>query len=87
MRPAHHPNQHTEEELKSIQNMWKKNKNVGLVVFWVKLKQRGYQRTISGLYHAMIRLEIYEKTKKPKKGKGKEIYPTNLSGRKSLNRY
>ena len=32
-RPKSHPNQHTEEELKLIRNMRKRNKNTGLVVF------------------------------------------------------
>ena len=46
----HHPNQHTEEEIKLINNMRKRNKNAGLVVFWVKLRQKGYKRSITGLY-------------------------------------
>ena len=49
-RPHSHPNQHTPEEIKLILNMLRRNKNTGLVVFWVKLRQRGYGRSISGLY-------------------------------------
>jgi transposase InsO family protein len=49
-RPHSHPKQHTEEELKLIQNMRRRNPNAGLVVFWVKLRERGYSRSISGLY-------------------------------------
>ena len=49
-RPHRHPNQHTPEEIKLILNMLRRNKNTGLVVFWVKLRQRGYTRSISGLY-------------------------------------
>ena len=49
-RPHSHPNQHTPEETKLILNMLRRNKNTGLVVFWVKLRQRGYTRSISGLY-------------------------------------
>lgn len=30
--------------------MLRRNKNTGLVIFWVKLRQRGYTRSISGLY-------------------------------------
>ena len=30
--------------------MRRRNPNTGLVVFWVKLRQRGYIRSISGLY-------------------------------------
>ena len=48
--PHHHPNQHTPDEIKLICNMRRRNPNAGLVVFWVKLKQRGYSRSIPGLY-------------------------------------
>ena len=49
-RPHHHPNEHTPEEIKLISNMRKRNPNAGLVVFWVKLTQKGYTRSIAGLY-------------------------------------
>lgn len=49
-RPHSHPNQHTPEEIELILNMRRRNPNTGLVVFWVKLRQRGYTRSISGLY-------------------------------------
>lgn len=52
-KPHHHPNQHSSEELKLIQNMRKRNPNTGLVVFWVKLRLRGYKRSISGLYKVL----------------------------------
>jgi len=39
-RPHHHPNQHTEAEIKLINNMRRRNPNAGLVVFWNKLTQR-----------------------------------------------
>ena len=49
-RPHSHPNQHTPEEIKLILNMRRRNPNTGIVVFWVKLRQRGYTRSVSGLY-------------------------------------
>ena len=49
-RPQRHPNQHTPEEIKLILNMRHRNPNAGIVVFWVKLRSRGYTRSISGLY-------------------------------------
>ncbi len=49
-RPHYHPNQHTEQEIKLINDMRKRNMHEGLVVFWVKLMQRGYTRSIPGLY-------------------------------------
>ena len=51
----HHPNEHRPEELKLIRNMRRRNPNTGLVVLWVKLRLRGYQRSISGLYRVLIR--------------------------------
>ena len=49
-RPHSHANQHRPEEIKLIDDMRRRNPNAGLVVFWVKLRQRGYSRSISGLY-------------------------------------
>ena len=49
-RPHSHPNQHRPDEIKLIDDMRRRNPNAGLVVFWVKLRQRGYTRSISGLY-------------------------------------
>ena len=54
-RPHSHRNQHTEAELKLIRDMRRRNPNAGLVVFWVKLRQRGYSRSISGLYRVLRR--------------------------------
>lgn len=54
-RPHHHPNEHTVDELKRISDMRRGNPNAGLVVFWVKLMQRGYTRSITGLYRVLIR--------------------------------
>ena len=39
--PKHHPKAHTAAELKLIQDMRRRNPEAGLVVFWVKLRQRG----------------------------------------------
>ena len=57
-RPHHHPNEHTPQELKLIRDMYRKNKHLGLVVFWVKLKQRGYSRSISGLWRVLRKLNL-----------------------------
>ena len=59
-RPHSHTNQHTEEEMKLIKNYKRNNKDIGLVVLWVKLREAGYTRTIQGLYHVLQRLGIYE---------------------------
>lgn len=54
-RPHHHPNQHTEEELRKIENFRRRNPNTGLVVLWVKLRRNGYTRSITGLYRVLRR--------------------------------
>lgn len=54
-RPHSHPNQHTPEELKLISDMRRRDPHDGLVVFWVKLRKRGYSRSISGLYRVLRR--------------------------------
>ena len=54
-RPHSHPNQHRPEELKLIADMRRRNPDAGLVVFWVKLMQRGYTRSITGLYRVLVR--------------------------------
>ena len=55
-RPRSHPNQHTDAEIKLIKDMRRRNPHAGLVVFWVKLRQRGYTKSISGLYRVLRRL-------------------------------
>ncbi len=66
-RPHSHPNQHTEAEIRLIKDMREKNKHTGLVMFWVKLRQRGYTRTITSLWRMLKRLESpREKLPNPK---------------------
>ena len=55
-RPHSHPGAHTEEEIRLIQNMRKRNPNEGLVMFWVKLLKRNYTRSVASLYRVMRRL-------------------------------
>lgn len=57
-RPHSHPNQHTEEEIKLIKDMRKRNKHTGLVVFWVKLRQKGYKRSIPSLWRMLRKLDL-----------------------------
>lgn len=57
-RPHSHPNQHTPEELKLISDMRKRNPELGLVVFWVKLMQRGYSRSIPTLWRILKKLSL-----------------------------
>lgn len=63
-RPHHHPNQHCAEELKLISDMRRRNPEAGLVVFWVKLMQRGYKRSIPALWRVLKRMAM-QPTKPP----------------------
>ena len=38
--------------------MYRRNKSVGLVVLWVKLRQRGYSRSITGLWRILRKLDM-----------------------------
>lgn len=54
-RPHSHPNQHTEAEIKLIEDMRKKNMHTGLVVFLGKFRQRGYTRSITSSWRVLKR--------------------------------
>ena len=43
----------TNREIQLIRNMRRRNPHTGLVTFWVKLRQRGYTRSITGLYRIL----------------------------------
>jgi len=60
-RPKSHPNQHTPEEIKLIRDMRKRNPKLGLVLFWLRLRTRGYTRSITGLFRLMQRLKLFKK--------------------------
>ena len=65
-RPHHHPNEHSDREIALIRRMRKRRPNTGLVRFWVRLRKKGYTRSIAGLYRCMKRLGLKaEKAKKP----------------------
>ena len=49
-RPHHHPNEHSDQEIALIRRMRKRCPNTGLVCFWVRLRKKGYTRSITGLY-------------------------------------
>ena len=66
-RPHSHPNQHTEQELKLIFNMRRRTPHTGLVVLWVKLRQRGYTQSVTSLYRILIKTNLMpEKPPNPK---------------------
>lgn len=57
-RPKSHPNEHTETEIKLIKDMRRRNPNIGLQDFWIKLRKRGYKRTLQSLGKVLKRLQI-----------------------------
>lgn len=70
-RPHSHPNQHTEEELKLIRDMRRRNPNMGMVELWHRLRKRGYARRPESLFRVMRKLGLFpaaekKKTYKPK---------------------
>ena len=55
-RPHSHPNQHTEEELKLIRDVRRRNPRLGLIDLWCRLRERGYTRCPESLYRVLKRL-------------------------------
>ena len=54
-RPHSHPNQHSQEELKLIADMHRRNPRLGIVELWARMRKRGYTRTIESLWRVMRR--------------------------------
>ena len=69
-RPHHHPNQHTEAELKLIRDMRRRNPTLGMVELWHRLRKRGYTRCPESLFRVMreglIEKAVKKKPYKPK---------------------
>lgn len=65
-RPHHHPNQHTEAEIKLITDMRRRNPKLGLIEFWFRLRNRGYTRRPESLYRLMRRKGMFP-AEKPKR--------------------
>lgn len=63
-RPHSHPNQHSLQEIKLIQDMRRSSPSLGLVEFWFRLVSRGYTRHIVSLYRVMNRMDLIQKTQR-----------------------
>ena len=68
-RPHGHPKQHTEEELKLIRNMRRRNSKLGLTELWIRLKDKGYARCVESLYRVMRREGLIKDRPEKKKRK------------------
>ena len=64
-RPHHHPNQHTEAELKLIRDMRRRSPELGIVELWSRLRKRGYSRCLESLWR-ILRREGLAPQEKPK---------------------
>lgn len=62
-RPHAHPNQHTEEELKLIRDMRRRNPDLGMVELWHRLRKRGYTRRPESLFRVMRKLGMFPAAK------------------------
>ena len=58
-RPHSHPNQHTEDELKLIRDMRRRNPTLGMLELWHRLRQRGYSRCPESLFRVMRKLGLF----------------------------
>lgn len=65
-RPHSHPNQHTEEEIKLIRDMRRRNPDLGMVELWHRLRRRGYSRRPESLFRVMRKLGLFSVTGKKK---------------------
>jgi len=63
-KPHSHPNQHTEQEIKLLRDMCRRNPRLGRVELWCRLRKRGYTRSLSGLYRILHKLHLQPKPKK-----------------------
>ena len=65
-KPQHSPNAHTEEELKLIKNMLRRNGRYGLAEVYVRCQSRGYSRSFESMCR-QIRNKGYRKVERKKK--------------------
>ena len=65
-RPPRSPNAHTEEELKLIKNMLRRNGRYGLAEVYVRCQSRGYSRSFESMCR-QIRNKGYRKVERKKK--------------------
>lgn len=62
-KPHSHPNQHTEDELKLIRDMRRRNPQLGMIELWSRLKKRGYTRCPESLFRVMRKLGMFPQPK------------------------
>ena len=81
-QPHHHPNQHTEAELKLIRDMRRRNPHLGMVELWHRLRQRGYTRRPESLFRIMRKLGLFPVAEKKKAYKPKPYRQMTYPGQR-----
>ena len=66
-RPHHHPNEHTEAEIKLIKDMRRRNQELGMIELWHRLRRRGYTRVPESLFRVMRKLGMFPPSASKKK--------------------
>ena len=80
--PHSHPKQHTQKELKLISDMHRRNPKLEIVELWVRLRERGYTRTIESLWRVMRREGWLAKAEKKKPYKPKPYEQMQYPGQR-----
>lgn len=57
-KPKHHPNEHTLSEIELVKRIKRRNKHLGLMELWFKLRPLGYIRHFVSLYRLLKRVGI-----------------------------
>ena len=81
-RPHSHPRQHTEQELKLIRDMRRRNPKLGIVELWSRLRKRGYSRCIESLWRVLRREGLAAKEKPKQKYKPKPYEQMQYPGQR-----
>lgn len=82
-RPLHHPRQHREQELKWIRDLRRRNPDMGLIDFRLRMKQlHGYSGSVSSLYRVMRSLGMFQNKKKRNKRTNKPYKTPSVPGEK-----
>jgi len=66
-KPHSHPNQHSDQELKRIRDMRRRNPHLGMIELWHRLKKQGYTRRPESLFRVMRKLGMFPKSTPKKK--------------------
>lgn len=80
--PRSHPNQHTEQELKLIRDIRRRNLDLGVVELWARMRKRGYSRCVESLWRVLRREGLPAKEKLKKKYQPKPYEQTQYPGQR-----